>query len=280
MGGGFGGRHRVRIRINDAWLSSRRAVAVSSWTRVVGLIYWPPGLAGPDLAGARCAGRHDLFDPQSRQGSEMNLTRSFAAAATFAAVAVGAAAPASAAPVMSGHYIKTTTYPAGGGRTFTEHWYFTPCGDGCADMSSPATGGGARAMLVNGQWTIDSTDDIVCKDGITEGNAANTHYTWDPNTLAGTVQVIQKQAVCDHAPQSYTLSVQLTKAVQRHGQTVNPGALGKCGIAPQAGTDGRVTLTPRAAPPRSNANWCAAVAGSADRPSAAATAAWRATMSE
>ncbi len=54
-------------------------------------------------------------------GSEMNLTRSFAAAATFAAVAVGAAAPASAAPVMSGHYIKTTTDPAGGGRTFTEH---------------------------------------------------------------------------------------------------------------------------------------------------------------
>ena len=142
----------------------------------------------------------------------MNVTRGFAVAATFAAVAVGAPAPASAAPVMSGHYIKKTTDPTGGGHTLTEDWFFTPCGDGCADMSSPATGGGARAMLVNGQWTIDSISDVVCKDGTTEGNAANAHYAWDPNTLAGTVQVIQRQAVCDHAPQSYTVSVQLTKA--------------------------------------------------------------------
>jgi hypothetical protein len=142
----------------------------------------------------------------------MNVTRSFAVVATFAAVAVGAASPASAAPVMSGHYIRTTTGPTGGGHTFTEDWFFTPCGDGCADMSSPAAGGGARAMLVNGQWTMDSISDVVCQDGTTEGNAANTHYTWDPNTLAGAVQVIQNQGVCDHARQSYTLSVQLTKA--------------------------------------------------------------------
>ena len=142
----------------------------------------------------------------------MNVTRSFAVAATFAAVSVEAPAPASAAPVMSGHYIKKTTDPTGGGHTLTEDWFFTPCGDGCADMSSPAAGGGARAMLVNGQWTIDSVSDVVCKDGTTEGLAANTHYTWDPNTLAGTVQVIQRQATCEHAPQSYTVSVQLTKA--------------------------------------------------------------------
>jgi hypothetical protein len=113
---------------------------------------------------------------------------------------------------MSGHYIKTTTDPTGVGHTVTEDWYFTPCGDGCADVSSPARGGSARAMLVNGQWTIDSTDDVVCKDGTTEGYGAQAHYTWDPNTLAGTVQVIQRQAVCDHAPQSYTVSVQLKKA--------------------------------------------------------------------
>jgi hypothetical protein len=142
----------------------------------------------------------------------MNVTRSFAVAATFAAVVVGAASPASAAPVMSGHYIKTITGPTGGGHTVAEDWFFTPCGDGCADMWSPAAGGGARAMLVDGQWTMDSISDVVCNDGTTEGNAANTHYTWDPNTLAGTVQVIQKQGVCDHARQSYTLSVQLTKA--------------------------------------------------------------------
>jgi hypothetical protein len=116
---------------------------------------------------------------------------------------------------MSGHYIKTITGPTGGGHTVIEDWFFTPCGDGCADMSSPAAGGSVRAMLVNGQWTIDSISDVVCKDGTTEGLAANTHYTWDPNTLAGTVQVIQRQAVCDHAPQSYTVSIQLTKALWR-----------------------------------------------------------------
>jgi hypothetical protein len=140
----------------------------------------------------------------------MNVMRGFAAAATFAAVAVGAASPASAAPVMSGHYIRTATGPTG--HTFAEDWFFTPCGDGCADMSSPSVAGGARAMLVNGQWTMDSLSDVVCKDGTTEGNAANTHYTWDPNTLAGTVQVTQNQPVCDHPRQSYTLTFHLTKA--------------------------------------------------------------------
>ncbi|OBI81071.1 hypothetical protein A9X00_09735 [Mycobacterium sp. 1245805.9] len=112
---------------------------------------------------------------------------------------------------MSGHYLKTTTDP-GAGRTFTENWYFTPCGDGCADMSSPATGLSGRAMLVDGQWTIDSTEDIVCKGGVTEGNAANAHYMWDANTLTGTVQVVQNRGVCDHPPQSYSLSFRLVKA--------------------------------------------------------------------
>lgn len=112
---------------------------------------------------------------------------------------------------MSGHYIKATTGP-GGGRTFTENWYFTPCGDGCADMSSPAAGVSGRAMLVDGQWTLDSTEDIVCKGGVTEGNAASAHYTWDANTLTGTVQVDQRQPVCDHPPRSYSLSFRLTKA--------------------------------------------------------------------
>ncbi|ORW96175.1 hypothetical protein AWB92_08100 [Mycobacterium sp. IEC1808] len=113
--------------------------------------------------------------------------------------------------MMNGHYIKTTD-PAGGGRTFTENWYFTPCGDGCADLSSPASGLAGRATLVDGQWTLDSTEDIVCKGGVTEGNAANAHYTWDPNTLAGTVQVIQNRGVCDHPPQSYSLTFRLAKA--------------------------------------------------------------------
>ena len=72
-------------------------------------------------------------------------------------------------------------------------------------MSNPATGGGARAISVNGQvngqWPIDSIGYVGCKDGTRADNAASTHYTWDPNTLAGRVQVIENQAVCEPAPQ-------------------------------------------------------------------------------
>jgi hypothetical protein len=140
----------------------------------------------------------------------MNVTRGFAVAAAFAAVPVGAAAPASAAPVMSGHYIETETAPDG--RSSTNDWYFTPCGDGCADVSNPATRSGFRATLVNGQWTMDSTDNVVCSDGTTEDNSTSAHYTWDPNTLAGTVQRTQTQPVCGHAPKSFTYNVQLRQA--------------------------------------------------------------------
>jgi hypothetical protein len=118
----------------------------------------------------------------------MNVTHSFAIAATFAAVAVGAASPASAAPVMSGHYIGTVTAP--GGQTSTNDFYFTPCGDGCADES------GDRAMLVNGLWTMDKTDNAVCPDGTRVDSAISAHYAWDPNTLAGTIQDTDQMAAC------------------------------------------------------------------------------------
>ena len=110
--------------------------------------------------------------------------QSFAIAATFAAVAVGAAAPASAAPVVSGHYVKTET--ATDGRTSTDDWYFTPCGDGCADVT--AGGGTSPAQLANGQWTVEGVSNAGCADGTQIAKAETVHYTWDANTLAGTVQ--------------------------------------------------------------------------------------------
>ena len=140
----------------------------------------------------------------------MTITPGIAAAAMLAGLAVGAAAPASATPVMSGHYIETETTPDG--RSSTNDWHFAPCGDGCADVSNPATGRGFRAMLVNGQWTIDSTDSVVCSDGTTEDNSTSAHYTWDPNTLVGTVQRTQNQSVCGHAPKSFTYNLQLKQA--------------------------------------------------------------------
>ena len=79
----------------------------------------------------------------------MNVTRSFAVAATFAAVAVGAAAPASAAPEMSGHYIATET--AANGRSTTNHWYFAPCGDGCASVAPKV-----QRLLGGRSWLADN----------------------------------------------------------------------------------------------------------------------------
>jgi hypothetical protein len=126
----------------------------------------------------------------------MSVTRSFAIAAAFGAVAVGAPAPASAAPVMSGHYIETET---SSGLTTTSQWDFTPCGDGCAQTTT-SDGTPAQARLVNGQWTFDDPSVRVhCADGSRQPGAASVHYTWDPNTLAGTAQLTYKRAACGTA---------------------------------------------------------------------------------
>jgi hypothetical protein len=95
---------------------------------------------------------------------------------------------AAAANQMSGHYIKTATERSSGRSNMTD-WYFTSCGGGCASVA--ATPGGqpwAQARFVNGQWTLDATSNSVCQDGSSVPNSNSAHYTWDPNTLAGTAQ--------------------------------------------------------------------------------------------
>jgi hypothetical protein len=135
----------------------------------------------------------------------MDITRAIAAAATFAAAAAGAAAaPASAAPVMSGDYVLTETTPAG--QTIVTNWNVNPCGDGCADIKAGA--GTSRAQLVNGQWVIDMFDNIRCSDGTRVPYAANAHITWDPNTLAGTDQLVYMEAACGQPP-GYTQTNQV-----------------------------------------------------------------------
>jgi len=140
----------------------------------------------------------------------MNVIRGLPVVAAFAAVAVGAAAPASAAAEMSGHYIETETSPDS--QPNTNDWYVTPCGDGCASVVSNGAFLG-QALLTNGQWTMDGAVNIICGDGTDVPNAASSHFTWDPYTLAGTVQITQNQAVCGHAPDPpYTDNIQLTQA--------------------------------------------------------------------
>jgi hypothetical protein len=140
------------------------------------------------------------------------------ATAMFAGLAIAATGTAWADPEihkgnqMSGHYIGTAT--ASNGQTVTTDWYFTPCGDGCASVAT-APGGQpyAQARLVNGQWTEDETNNAVCSDGTVVPNALSAHYTWDPNTLAGTSQNTHKLAACgDPAGYQYTNNFQLRQA--------------------------------------------------------------------
>jgi hypothetical protein len=44
-----------------------------------------------------------------------------------------------------------------------------------------------------------------CADGSTVPNAATAHWTWDPNTLAGTQQITDKVPVCGN-PAGFTLT--------------------------------------------------------------------------
>ena len=143
----------------------------------------------------------------------MTITRALAVAATFAAVAVGAATPASAAPQMSsGHYIETET--ADSGRNMTDDWYISPCGDGCASVAHKCAKAFGRAQLVCGQWVLDVTGETaVCQDGTKVPDALSAHYAWDPSTLAGTVQTTADAPECgDPAGYQATDNIQLRQA--------------------------------------------------------------------
>jgi hypothetical protein len=141
----------------------------------------------------------------SKREKNMDITRAIAPAATFAAVAAGAAvAPASAAPEMIGDYVLTETSPTG--QTFITNWNVNPCGEGCVDIKAGA--GTSRAQLVDGQWVIDMFDNVRCPDGTRVPYAANAHITWDANTLAGTDQEVYTQAACGK-PEGYTRTNQI-----------------------------------------------------------------------
>jgi hypothetical protein len=142
----------------------------------------------------------------------MTVTRAIGATAMLAGLAIGTAGTAWADTTMSGHYVMNETNT--GGQTTALDLYFTPCGDGCANVSR-RTGGGAafQARLVNGQWTMDGPGDVNCPDGTVVRNASNDHYTWDPNTLAGTDVITVNVPSCgDPAGNKGTNSIQFRQA--------------------------------------------------------------------
>jgi hypothetical protein len=136
----------------------------------------------------------------------MTITRGLTAGAMLAGLALGLTAPAAAADSLNGHYTETETYPDG--HEVQDDWSITPCGDGCA-----AIGDIGQANLVGGQWTLDGSGGVSCEQGGDTPNAIGFHYSWDPNTLAGTVKITNNEAVCGN-PKGYheTHQLQLAQA--------------------------------------------------------------------
>jgi hypothetical protein len=160
----------------------------------------------------------------------MAIARCIGATALLAGLALGLAAPAGAwgpagpAPFptdfqTNGHYTETQINPQTNqpfvihGHPVTNDWYFTACGDGCASAAR-IPGGDAlgQANLVNEQWVLDTTDGADCPDGTSVPDAIAAHRTWDPNTLAGTVQTTGKEGACGFPagnPETANIQLQL-----------------------------------------------------------------------
>ena len=148
----------------------------------------------------------------------MAIARGFAATAMFAGLTVGTAGTAWAdTPTMNGSYTLTSTTPAGA--TFTTSWTVSSCGDGCVWIKAGA--GGSSAQLIDGQWVLDTMNNVNCADGSYIQYATNSHLTWDPNTLAGTAQHVYILPACGH-PAGYATTDQIKIAVTPPSTSATP----------------------------------------------------------
>jgi hypothetical protein len=123
----------------------------------------------------------------------MAVIRGFAATALLACLVVSAAGPAWAkTPTMSGDYTETSTAPDG--HAISSDWSVHTCGDGCLWIA--AGSGSGQAHFIDGQWVMDTMTSLYCQDGSYVKYAANSHLTWDPNTLVGTSQITYNLPAC------------------------------------------------------------------------------------
>lgn len=127
----------------------------------------------------------------------MAIGRRLAATAMFAGLALAPAGTAWAdTPTMDGSYTETATTPAGA--TFDTSWTVNSCGDGCIWIKAGA--GGSQARLIDGQWVLDTMNNVKCADGTYTQYATTSHTTWDPATLKGTVHHTYVVPACGHPP--------------------------------------------------------------------------------
>ena len=125
----------------------------------------------------------------------MAIVRGLVATAVFAGgLAVGTAGTAWAdLPTMDGTYTATSTTPSG--KHIDSSWTINGCGDGCLYVKAGA--GGGMAYLVDGQWVLDTMNNLNCPDDRTWSQYGdNAHMTWDPDTLAGTAVITYIVSFC------------------------------------------------------------------------------------
>jgi hypothetical protein len=133
-------------------------------------------------------------------------------APTTTTVTVAAQAPT---PTFSGRYIAVETAPTG--RTATNVWEVTPCGDGCADVAETEDGGSTRgrAVLEDGEWVFDLTLKAICGDGSSVVPYAGTgHFTISAATLRGTVRANWTKEACGLPPGVVTHNISMTRENQ------------------------------------------------------------------
>jgi hypothetical protein len=113
-------------------------------------------------------------------------------------------------PAFSGRYAVTETAPDG--RSVTNAWEITPCGDECAKVSPVGRRDvGPNAHLIDGQWVFDNTLTAFCADGSSVPSAGHGHFTIDAITLRGTLKSAWAKEACGQPPGDTTHSLVLTK---------------------------------------------------------------------
>lgn len=147
-----------------------------------------------------------IFAASNRASDTTTATRSPSRTLPTSSTTLPTSTSRPSGPQMSGDYLETRTYSPTG-QSVTNHWHFTPCGEGCAEAES------STALLVDGQWTMETIANIICEDGSAATDAAKVHLIWDPYTLAGEADVTQLRPVCgDDAADTYTLKIQFRKS--------------------------------------------------------------------
>jgi hypothetical protein len=136
---------------------------------------------------------------------------------------------------FSGRYTMTVTNPDNG-RSVTQAWVVTPCGDGCANIATEDDAPYAQAHLAGGFWSWDDITSQACDDGSRIDNAGTSHNVLDATTLRGTSYITWSKACAGSTTDPNTDTIVLTRAAV-------------AAPSPPPPTTGTVTPKAAAAPP-------------------------------